>query len=372
MTAPQDIALFIDPISRRFEQDGLFDLNNARLNGDNILAPYVYLRDWFQSRGVAVHTADRLMAGECVRACNIYIAMGTLERYQALVQRPDVVLSAFFALECPIVEPTIYRAISQVQDVFRRVFSFSDTDSLKPFTNRPLKVLPFQIPQSYASVRAGIWEREQRDFLVIINANKLPRVYYQELYTERQRAVEFFSRTREVDLYGVGWDQAPNRVGKTWLPYTVRAWQRQLWGQWLRLFPDPLLVAAQRVYRGSVDAKLETLGRYTFALCFENMVLKGWITEKIFDCFFAGTIPIYWGAPDITDYIPKECFIDRRDYADYADLRRFLKALEPSDIRRYRDAARAFLTSPGFRPFTQEAFVELIAGLVMQDTGLQL
>ena len=53
-------------------------------------------------------------------------------------------------------------------------------------------------------------------------------------------------------------------------------------------------------WRGPARSKSETLGRYTFALCFENMVLKGWITEKIFDCFYSGTVPIYLGAPDLS------------------------------------------------------------------------
>lgn len=40
---------------------------------------------------------------------------------------------------------------------------------------------------------------------------------------------------------------------------------------------------------------------------------KGYITEKIFDCFFPGVIPIYWGAENVTDYIPQDTFIDRRN-----------------------------------------------------------
>jgi hypothetical protein len=63
------------------------------------------------------------------------------------------------------------------------------------------------------------------------------------------------------------------------------------------------------------------LEKYKFSICYENARdTPGYITEKIFDCFFAGCVPIYWGANNITDHIPKECFIDKRDFEDYKVL----------------------------------------------------
>jgi hypothetical protein len=142
--------------------------------------------------------------------------------------------------------------------------------------------------------------------------------------------------------------------------------------RWQRVFPNPQLEAARRMYKGAASSKSEVLGQYTFALCFENSILKGWITEKIFDCFFAGTIPVYWGAPDIAEWVPTECFIDKRKFSDYAELKDFLRSLNENDIRRYKEAAREFLLSPRFRPFSKHAFAELIAKLVEQDTGVRV
>ena len=34
---------------------------------------------------------------------------------------------------------------------------------------------------------------------------------------------------------------------------------------------------------------------YRFVLCFENELYPGYVTEKVFDAWTAGTIPIYWG-----------------------------------------------------------------------------
>jgi hypothetical protein len=102
------------------------------------------------------------------------------------------------------------------------------------------------------------------------------------------------------------------------------------------------------------------------------MILKGWIPEKIFDCFFAGTIPVYWGAPDIQDWVPSECFVDMRKFSGYQELRDFLKSLTERDIRGYKEAAREYLQSPRFRPFSKQAFAELFARVVEEDTGIPL
>jgi len=369
MTNLQDVTLFIDPVSHHFLKDAMFDVNNAGLNGDNILAPYVYLRDWFAEQGIRVYTADRLMHEEIRGTKNVYVSMGITDNYRILAQRRGVILSAFFALECPIVEPTLYKELANVQRYFKRIFSFSDGESLKYFLRCPLQCQQFHIPQSFDSVHEGIWSQENRKFLVMINANKRPKVYWQELYTERLRAVEYFSNIGKIDLYGVGWDGPTYKLGKTFVPATIRRIQRRIIHQWHRISPDPLLSAARRVYRGIALSKAETLGKYTFALCFENMILKGWITEKIFDCFFAGTIPIYWGAPDISEYIPEDCFIDKREFPTYEALMVFLNSLSKKDIANYKKNARDYLASEKFKPFKKESFLELFKQFLMEDVG---
>lgn len=69
-----------------------------------------------------------------------------------------------------------------------------------------------------------------------------------------------------------------------------------------------------KVYRGSCENKLEVMSRYNFALCYENMPMDGYVTEKIFDCFYSGCIPVYWGGSDISAFIPKNCFISRNEF----------------------------------------------------------
>lgn len=350
----------------------MFDVSKDPRNGADILSPWVYLRGWFESRGVRVHTADRYLRGEICSPRYVYVSFGLKNRYRNLARRREVILSSYFAFESPIVEPTQYTDLHVLPNYFKRVFTFTDSQALEPFLRGPVRSQLFHLPCPGSTVNEELWSRGDRKFLVMINHNKIPPVLWHELYSERMRAVEFFARWREIDLYGVGWDGPSFVMGRKWLPGTLQKMQRSLLKRWQRLRPVPLLQAARSVYRGSVLEKLETLAQYRFALCFENVVLSGWVTEKIFDCFVTGTIPIYWGASDIEAYVPSNCFIDMRQFSSYRDLREYLKSLSQDEIQRYRENGRAFLSSPQFRPFTKEAFTELLARVVEEDAGIRL
>jgi hypothetical protein len=54
---------------------------------------------------------------------------------------------------------------------------------------------------------------------------------------------------------------------------------------------------------------LHIFSQYKFIIVFENSVTDGYITEKIFNVFASGSIPIYNGAPNITDFINPKSFI---------------------------------------------------------------
>ncbi len=371
MDEPGKVALYVDPPSHHYLDNKLFTVDETRLNGDGLQEPYVFLREYLKNKGVEVNTIDRLPENANGKK-NVYISFGILSNYQKLAARNDVILSGYFAFECPIVEPRNYERLKAARHFFKRIFTWSDNSSLERFVGQPLDYDHFLLPQSFDEVHEDIWMNTDRKFLVMINANKLPRVYHQELYTERMKAVEFFSRTDEIDLFGKGWDKPSIRVGITRVPFTFRRWHYQFLTYWQKLRPEPLLVAARKAYRGVAQSKSSTLGDYTFALCFENSIMKGWITEKLFDCFYSGTVPVYWGAPEITDYVPEDCFIDMRKFSNYAELGTFLKSLTTEQIADYKENARDYLGSEKFRLFSKETFAELIQNVIEQDSGVSL
>jgi len=63
--------------------------------------------------------------------------------------------------------------------------------------------------------------------------------------------------------------------------------------------------------RGSVplEDKWDGLGPYRFSIAMENSFSPDYWTEKIGDCFLAGTVPIYAGCPNLGDYFPSESFV---------------------------------------------------------------
>mgnify|MGYP003138971134 FL=1 len=48
-----------------------------------------------------------------------------------------------------------------------------------------------------------------------------------------------------------------------------------------------------------IGSKTETLKPYMYCFVVENGIYSGYHTEKILDCFRTGTVPIYYGDPDI-------------------------------------------------------------------------
>jgi hypothetical protein len=367
MTLP--VAVFIDPPSHHFLGDRLFDSSNTRFGGEDLLAPHIAVRDHFGNRGIPVHTADLLPRYRADR--NLLVSLGRTEAAGQFAGDASVVASAFFAMECPIVEPLLYRALPAMAARFRRLYCWTDRETLAPFTGAPLHPQRFWWPQSFDAVREEHWSRGDRGFLVMINANKLPRVYDRELYTARLEGVAYFHRYGEIDLYGKNWDRMPNRVGRTSIPATARRLYGWAWRHWQRVRPNPWYQAAREANRGPVDSKLATLAQYRFALCFENMALRGWITEKLFDCLCAGTIPVYWGATDIEHWVDPDCFIDMRRFADFTELRGYLHAVPGDELARRREAGRRFLASPAFDRFRRKAWVDRFRTIVREDAGVE-
>jgi hypothetical protein len=366
------INLFIDPPSYHFERDRLFDPEGSPYSSDRMTEPYIHLRRVLAEQGVATHTADLLDSSEASPAgTTLYVSTGSQKRYRALARRGDVVLSAFFAFECPIVAPEVYRRAHRASRFFKRMYSFSSEEALGPFLHGPVGFLPCRLPQPFDSVHEQAWRRRERGFLVMVNANKVPRLETDELYTERLRAIEFFNRRGEIDLYGYGWDGPAYRVGESRLPLGLRRLVFRAESAWRRRFSDrdPLRTAARQAWRGAAASKAETLSAYRFALAFENSALEGWVTEKIFDCFLAGTVPVYRGAPDIERWVPAECFVDARRFSGYAELREFLLGLAPREIEEYRRAGRDYIASERFYPFSKQSFARLLSEIVAEDAG---
>lgn len=66
--------------------------------------------------------------------------------------------------------------------------------------------------------------------------------------------------------------------------------------------------------------KTDSLIPYMFQIVVENDKYETYFTEKLTDCFAAGVIPIYWGAPDISNYFNQNGIITLTPEFDFDTL----------------------------------------------------
>jgi hypothetical protein len=219
--------------------------------------------------------------------------------------------------EPPTVQPELYDP--QIQAHFGTIFTWDDdlVDNQKFFK--------FHYPALNPRIK-DTPPFEKKKFCVMIS-RRLTSKHPKELYSKRKATIKFFEKkpAGEFDLYGFKWKE-----GK------------------------------YKNYKGPIHGnKLEKLKEYKFSICYENMGdVRGYITEKIFDCFTAGVVPVYWGASNITDYIPESCFIDRRRFASDEEMYQFLKKVTKEKYQQYLDSTAEFLVSDKAKLFTNEYCVE--------------
>jgi hypothetical protein len=321
--------VYVDPPSKAYYQDRLFDRSDAVLNRDDTLEPFIRLRDALNGQGIELHTADRLLQPEADAERCDYYSLGVLENYQQMAARGNVDLKAFVVFEPPVVDQRLYRELPKLTAAFERVYvhnTVGDGYSLKGVDQSKLRQLYW--PQPRKDVIEEFWSRGDRlRRMVMINGNHKPGSFNAELYSKRIEALAALARFGTVDLYGRGWERWWSR-NSMWLPYWLH--RRTL----------------MSIYKGSCPSKFEVLSRYDFALCFENMAMQGYVTEKLFDCLYAGTVPLYWGATDIETLAPENAYIDCRRFSSWEQLQDKVMQLSSEEIQAMREAGRAFIESP--------------------------
>ena len=121
-------------------------------------------------------------------------------------------------------------------------------------------------------------------------------------------------------------------------------------------------------YKGTVSNKYEIMSQYKFAFSYENISgYNGYITEKIFDPFIAGTVPIYLGSENILDYIPNNTFIDIRNFNDFYHLYNYLTNLNQLEYDEYLHNIKNFLISKDAQKFSSDTFAKTIVDACLSN-----
>ena len=203
---------------------------------------------------------------------------------------------------------------------------------------------------------------EQRPiFSCLINANKAFRERLNnDLYAERIRVIRWYEQNapEHFKLYGMGWEKLPPAY--TAVDRLARALSR--------LKTRALGIAPFPSFQGEIADKYSVLRQARFSYCFENSCdIPNYITEKMLDSLVAGCVPVYWGANNVQDHVPANCFIDRRHFADTAAVHRYLLAMNDASYLDYQQNIRAFLTSESARKFSSDRIVQTIVERICQD-----
>ncbi|XPV67637.1 MAG: glycosyltransferase family 10 domain-containing protein [Halarcobacter sp.] len=317
----------------------IFDINDQTINRDNFGFFYYKLRETFLNNGLDLSTSDLNKPEES----DIIFFNGLTQKIVHYKTHKSYLL----ALESPHVDVSFNK--KENHKYFNKIFTWDDRliDNIKYFKVNYSFNIPNSIPKLY----------EGKKLCTTIAGNKTAN-HKDELYTKRIELIRWFEDNHidDFDLFGMGWEQ--------------RDFGSNLLGKFLNKI-SPLKKIFYKPfpsYKGTVSSKFETLVNYKFAICYENIKDQpGYITEKIFDTFFAGCIPIYWGANNISDHIPANCFIDKRNFKSFEELYAFINSMEEDSYFEYLDNIEKFLNSNQANPFRAEFFADTIVKEILKD-----
>jgi hypothetical protein len=164
-----------------------------------------------------------------------------------------------------------------------------------------------------------------------------------QLHDKRLELITSFLKLDYLDLYGKKWDSYNN------LPLK---WKNAI----LPLLGKPK--------NRSISNKLNTISNYRFCLCVENFEYPGYITEKIIDSIVAQTVPIYFGAPDIQNHVPSDCYIDVRSFANIKSLYDYIQNIDEEHYQKIIIAGQKYLNSDTGKLHSFEGFAANIFNLI--------
>lgn len=318
----KNVALIAHP---SLQQDKLFDIANGR---DGSLERFYLLREYLQSHGITCRTADMFKPGEIDFL--IFNDIGQeLAAVLKIVKANPYVRLLYVGNEPVHISPLNDEAIIprlpvDVALTWNDRIAGKYPHVIKCNIGQPV-IKQEHIPEV---------EFNKKQLICCIFSNKSSESE-NSLYGERLEAIDFFSaQPSGFDLYGMGWESS----------------KRQ---------------SIQASFKGWCESKKAVMQSYKFSIAYENMAgVPGYITEKIFDCFAAGTVPIYYGPPNVADYIPRDCYIDRGAFRDYAHLYDFLTNMPEAEYQKYLDAVKVFIGTTQYREFTSLQYVQTVTGQI--------
>ena len=337
--------IYASIIYRSYKNNVLFKEGAGENNGEFFL-PYRKLRQEFLRNGVELNTED-VNSGKKV----------AFELYINCCRQTPKARAYVYLYENPLIR--LINRNRRMLDRYNKWFTWDgelldDGRAVRLFYPNQLEPADYKDPQ------------ERPLFLVLVTTNNAIKDYDpREQFGARVEIIKWYEQYAPNDfhLFGRGWD-CPAALSGRWGQIYNQA--RKIIA---RVFP---VTSPFATWRGPVASKNELLTRTRFSLAYENSRdLPGYITEKLFDCFRAGCVPVYVGPKEIHDYVPADCFIDGRKFATTAALHAHLLTIDDAAYRGYQERIRAYLLSAGAKLFSQDHFAEVIVREILADLASQ-
>ncbi|RRT78521.1 hypothetical protein B296_00007983 [Ensete ventricosum] len=74
------------------------------------------------------------------------------------------------------------------------------------------------------------------------------------------------------------------------------------------------------------------MSHYKFVLAIENTMTESYVTEKLYYALDSGAVPIYFGAPNVWDFVPPNSIIDGSKFSSLEELASYIKELADDPI----------------------------------------
>lgn len=152
-----------------------------------------------------------------------------------------------------------------------------------------------------------------------------------------------------------------------------RFWSKKHLQSWVRIIYKflPERFDSKGEYIGN---KIELLKNYKFSMAFENYENNtSYISEKIFECFKAGSVPLYSGCKNIFDHIPDDCYIYISNKDSRIDVKKKIENMDKKTWEKYIINGQNFLKSDKYlNEFSAQAFSNKLFKYIEEVIGHNL
>lgn len=203
-------------------------------------------------------------------------------------------------------------------------------------------VVHFNIPMEFDFIEK-YFNREKAYFICMILKNKSNGILLNSLFPSLKKYKKYsnMEMRREFD------DICCSQLGPDSYDSYGRGWNK-------------------KCFHGELPrwGNLDVMANHKFTIAIENCSLPGYVTEKMLWTMFCGSIPIYYGAPDVEKYVPKKAFIDCREFANISEVIDYILGISDEERIKYVANIQKYLSSKASKQFSSMTLAEKIIDII--------